>query len=31
MIDATASYPLDRVSGLSRSGARFRALWLNSY
>ena len=31
MIDATASYPLDRVSGLSRSGARFRTLWLNSY
>lgn len=31
MIDATASYPLDRVLGLSRSGARFRTLWLNSY
>jgi Peptidase A4 family len=31
MIDATASYPLVKVSGLSRSGARFRTLWLNSY
>ena len=31
MIDATASYPLDSVSGLSRGGSSFKAHWLNSY
>ena len=31
MIDATATYPLDSVSGLLRGGSRFTAHWLNSY
>ena len=31
MIDATATYPLDRVSGLLRGGSKFTARWLNSY
>jgi Peptidase A4 family len=31
MIDATATYPLDTVSGLLRGGSRFLARWLNSY
>ncbi len=31
MIDATATYPLDSVSGLFRGGSGFLARWLNSY
>jgi Peptidase A4 family len=31
MIDATATYPLDSVSGLLRGGSSLRARWLNSY
>ncbi len=31
MIDATATYPLDSVSGLFGGGSSFRARWLNSY
>jgi Peptidase A4 family len=31
MIDATATYPLDTVSGLLRGGSGFLARWLNSY
>jgi Peptidase A4 family len=31
MVDATSTYPLDSVSGLSPSGTRFTTRWLNSY
>jgi hypothetical protein len=31
MVDATDTYPLDSVSGLSTGGASFAARWLNSY
>ena len=31
IVDATATYPLDRVSGLLRGGSKFTARWLNSY
>jgi hypothetical protein len=31
MVDATDTYPLDSVSGLSSGGASFTAHWLNSY
>jgi hypothetical protein len=31
MIDATATYPLDTVSGLLGGGSKFLAHWLNSY
>jgi hypothetical protein len=31
IIDSTATYPLDRVSGLLGGGSSFRARWLNSY
>ena len=31
MIDATATYPLDSVSGLFGHGSKFVARWLNSY
>jgi hypothetical protein len=31
MFDATATYPLDSVSGLFGRGSSFRARWLNSY
>jgi Peptidase A4 family len=31
IVDATATYPLDSVSGLLRGGSKFTARWLNSY
>jgi len=31
IIDSTATYPLDTVSGLLRGGSSFKAHWLNSY
>jgi hypothetical protein len=31
MYDATATYPLDTVSGLTQGGTEFTAQWLNSY
>lgn len=31
MLDATATYPLDSVSGLFTRGSSFVAHWLNSY
>jgi Peptidase A4 family len=31
IIDSTATYPLDTVSGLLRGGSAFKAHWLNSY
>lgn len=31
MVDATGTYPLDKISGLNRTGTGFSARWLNSY
>jgi hypothetical protein len=31
IVDSTATYPLDSVSGLLRGGSTFAAHWLNSY
>jgi hypothetical protein len=31
IVDSTATYPLDRVSGLRGGGFSFKARWLNSY
>ena len=31
IVDSTATYPLDSVSGLLRGGSAFTARWLNSY
>ena len=31
IVDATATYPLDSVSGLFGAGSKFTAHWLNSY
>ena len=31
IIDSTATYPLDSVSGLFGGGSKFSAHWLNSY
>jgi hypothetical protein len=31
MFDATQTYPLDKVSGLTAGGSSFVAHWLNSY